>query len=170
MTTENIRVVAIEGTSSGRRYICQVDTGFPISSRPTFALEVPPWVPATLKIGDVMTIAMAASLVESAGGGAAASGITVYTFAPGGVADPTNRIYTAWATLMAAHNADLGQRAIYFDNAAGAISIPTGTHPFNGRTRLLPKPGLSTPMAVSLAAGAVLDQPYYIAPQLNLQA
>jgi len=169
MTTENVRIVAIEGTSSTRRYICQLDTGFAAALRPTFAIEVPPWVPATLKIGDVMTVAMVASLVEAAGGGAATSDVTVYTFAPGGAADPANRIYVTWAALMVAHAADTGQRAIYFDNTAAAIIITTGTHALNGRTRLLPKPGLATPMAISLVAGAVLDQPYYISPSLNFQ-
>ncbi len=169
MTTENARIVAIEGTSSGKRYICQIDTGFPVASRPTFALEIPPWFPVTLKIGDVMPVSMAASLVEAAGGGIATSGITVYTFAPGGVADPTNRIYTTWATLMTAHNTDAGQRAIYFDDTAAAIVITAGTHTFNNRTRLLPKPGRPTPMAITLVTGAIMDQPYYIAPQLNFQ-
>jgi hypothetical protein len=170
MTTENARIVAIEGTSSGKRYICQLDTGFPLASRPTFALEIPPWVQATLKIGDVMPVSLAASLVEAAGGGAATSGITVYTFAPGGVADPANQIYTTWSTLMTAHNGDAGQRAIYFDNTAGSIVITAGTHTFNNRTRLLPKPGRPTPMAITLTTGAVLSQPYYISPQLNFQA
>lgn len=169
MTTENIRVVAIEGTSSNKRYVCQLDTGFPVTLRPTFALEIPPWFPVTLKIGDVMPVSLAASLVEAAGGGLSASGITVYTFAPGGVADPTNRIYITWAALMVAHNADTGQRAIQFDDTAAGIVITAGTHTFNNRTRLLPKPGRPTPMAITLVTGAIMDQPYFISPQLNFQ-
>jgi hypothetical protein len=170
MTTENARVVAIDGSSSTRRYIVQVDTGFAVSDRPTFAIEFPPWTQPTLKIGDVLPITFAASLVEAAGGGAATSGITVYTFVPGGSADPANRVYNAWAALMAAHNADSGLRAIYLDNTSGAIVIPAGTHTLNNRTRVLPKPGIATPMTVSLAAGAVLSQPYYLSPLLNFQA
>ena len=170
MTTVNVRVVALEGTSSGRRCLCQYDDGLSQTTRPTFSIEVPFWMQSTLKVGDLLTVSLQPSRVEAVGGGAAGSPITVYTFAPGGSADPTNRIYTTWAALMTAHNADTGLRAIYFDDTAGTITIPTGSQAFGGRTSLQPKPGRPTPMVITLTAGTVLAQPAYLSPLLNLQA
>lgn len=172
MTTENIRLVVVEATSSAKRYVFQYDTGFPQATRVTFAIDVPyylmlQWAPGST----AFSLSQETSRVESVGGGITTSDITTFTFRPGAAADPTNRIYDTWAALMTAHNANTGQRLIYFDNSSASITIPTGSHPFNSRTRLLPAAGMTLPVDVTLAAGAILDSPSFISsPALRIGA
>jgi hypothetical protein len=170
MIVENMRLVGIETNGSTRKLIYQEDTGFPQTSRLTFAVEVPPWVPFQFTLGSTLGAYLESSRVEAVGGGLASSGYLTYTFQPSGVADPTNRVYTSWASLMTAHNADTGQRIIYFDDSAGTITIPTGAQNFGGRTRLLPAPGRPTPMTITLTAGTTLVAPYFVSPLLTFAA
>jgi len=170
MTTENIRLVGMDLTTSTRRLMLQVDSGFPLSTRPTFALEMPPHAMLNLKVGDALTVSPQSSLVEAVGGGVLPSGSGSFTFRPGAAPDPANNIYDTWAALLVAHAANANERIIYFNNSAGVITIPVGVVDFLSRTRLLPAAGMVLPVPITLAAGAALTNPAFVSVSLRWQA
>ena len=173
-SSDSVRIVSVDRTSSTYRVTMQYDTGVPSATRPTFAIEVPDSVLVSrFKVGDVIPVRDLPSLVESLtpAGGVPAIPFAAVVFQPGGVAG--GNVYTTWANVMTALTA-LGTgvtRAVYFDNTNATCAIPAGGPYDMTNTRWLKQPGVVGVVPVQLDAGAtVAVPPISIDPNLSLTA
>lgn len=90
----------------------------------------------------------------------AAAGGNVIQWAPGGVNDPTNNVYTAWADVVTAANASTVRPIIEVNTTAGAANIPAGAYAFTSNPVVK---GYSIPLSensqtlITILAGVTID-------------